>query len=214
LESADVPHSSAKTAKSNLQHLLQRLTDNAQGVAAVEFAMIAPLMFFLFVGAIEYSQAIAVDRRVSQSASAMADLVARAPSEGVTAQQIDRDLSLVNQLIAPYELSPLTVEVVSVKAVGVPGNPNAVNYVVDWSRNNHNGTPYARNTPAPFGMPQGLLVAGESAIVGRAFYDYTPMIFTYFIREVFTLEEKFYLKPRNSACVHLKPIHCVTGATM
>jgi Flp pilus assembly protein TadG len=207
-------HSSARTAKKSLRHLLQRLIGNAQGVAAVEFAMIAPLMFMLFVGAVEYSQAITVDRRVSQSASAMADLVARAPSEGTTTAQIDRDMALVGQLIAPYDLSALTVEVVSVKAVGVPGNPGAVNYVVDWSRNNHNGTPYARNTPAPFGMPQGLLVAGESAIVGRAFYDYTPMIFTYFIREVFTLEEKFYLKPRNSACVHLKPIHCVTGATM
>ena len=50
--------------------------------------------------------------------------------------------------------------------------------------------------------------------MGRAFYNYTPLIFSYFIKEAFTLEETFYLKPRNSACVHLKPIHCVTGATM
>jgi hypothetical protein len=207
-------HPSTKTAKRALQRLLHRLGSNAQGAAAVEFAMIAPLMFTLFVGSIEFSQAISVDRRVTQAASATADLVARAPSEGVTGTQIDRDMSIVGQIIAPYDLSALTVEVVSVKAVGVPGNPGAVNYVVDWSRNNHGGTPYGRNSPAPFGMPQGLLVAGESTIVGRAFYNYTPLIFSYFIEEAFTLEEKFYLKPRNSACVHLKPIHCVTGQTM
>jgi hypothetical protein len=176
--------------------------------------MIAPLMFLLFVGSVEFSQAISVDRRVTQAASATADLVARAPSEGVTATQIDRDMSIVGQLIAPYDLSALTVEVVSVKAQAVPGNPAAVNYVVDWSRDNHGGTPYPRGSPAPFGMPAGLLVAGESTIMGRAFYNYTPLIFSYFIKEAFTLEETFYLKPRNSACVHLKPIHCVTGATM
>lgn len=209
-----MPHISTNTAKRALPRLLQKLAGNAQGAAAVEFAMIAPLMFMMFVGSVEFSQAISVDRRVTQAASATADLVARAPSEGVTATQIDRDMSLVGQLIAPYELSALTVEVVSVKAQAAPGNPGALNYVVDWSRNNRGGTPYARNSPAPFGMPQGLLVAGESTIVGRAFYNYTPLIFSYFISEAFMLEEKFYLKPRNSACVHLKPIHCVTGATM
>lgn len=209
-----MPHPSAKTANGSLQRLLQRLAGNAQGAAAVEFAMIAPLMFMMFVGSVEFSQAITVDRRVTHAASAVADLIARAPSEGVTATQVDRDMSIVGQLIAPYDLSALTVEVVSIKALAVPGDPGAVNYVVDWSHNNRGGTPYARNSPAPFGMPQGLLVAGESTIIGRAFYDYTPLIFSYFIKETFMLEEKFYLRPRNSACVHLKPIHCVTGATM
>lgn len=209
-----MPHPATKTSKNSLHDLLQKLTVNAQGVAALEFAMIAPLMFMLFVGSVEFSQAITVDRRVTQSASVIADLIARAPSEGVAAAQVDRDMSIVSQLIAPYDANALTVEVVSVKAQAAPGNPGALNYVVDWSRDNRGGTPYARNSPAPFGMPQGLLVAGESTIVGRAFYNYTPLIFSYFIREAFTMEEIFYLKPRNGSCVHLLPIHCVTGATM
>lgn len=209
-----MPLPAIKISKSSLHNLLRRLTTNAQGVAALEFAMIAPLMFSLFVGSVEFSQAITVDRRVTQAASVTADLISRAPSEGVSTAQVDRDMSIVGQLIAPYDLNALTVEVVSVKAQAAPGNPTAVNYVVDWSRNNRGGTPYARNSPAPFGMPNGLLVAGESTIVGRAFYDYTPLIFNYFIKAAFTLEEKFYLKPRNGACVHLLPIHCVTGATM
>ncbi|NJO33279.1 MAG: pilus assembly protein, partial [Rhodospirillales bacterium] len=41
-----------------MQRLLHRLRGNAQGAAAVEFAMIAPLMFTLFVGSVEFSQAI------------------------------------------------------------------------------------------------------------------------------------------------------------
>lgn len=194
--------------------LLKRLARNVRGVAAVEFAMIAPIMFLLFVGSVEFSQAITVDRRVTQAASATADLVARAPAQGVTAAQVDRDITIIKQLMVPYDDTELTVNIVSVKAVAVPGNPGAINYVVDWSRDSKGGTPYPRNSPAPFGMPQGLLVAGESVIMGHAIYNYKPLILSHFIKEAFTMEEKFYLKPRNASCVHLVPIHCVTGQTM
>ena len=176
--------------------------------------MIVPIMFSMFVGSIEFSQAITVDRRVTQAASATADLISRAPSEGVSTAQVDRDLTIVGQLMAPYDAAALTVNIISIKAVPVPGNPNALNYVVDWSRDNRGGTPYQRGVPAPFGMPAGLLVAGESVIVGYAIYNYTPLIFHYFIETAFNLEETFYLKPRNAACVHLLPINCTTGQTM
>lgn len=193
---------------------LRTLRRNKEGIAAVEFAMVVPIMFFMFVGSIEFSQAITVDRRVTQTASATADLISRAPSEGMSAAQVDRDLAIIGQLMAPYDATALIVNIISIKAVPVPGNPNAVNYVVDWSRDNRGGTPYARGAPAPFGMPAGLLVAGESVIVGHAIYNYTPLIFHYFIQSAFNLEEKFYLKPRNAACVHLLPINCTTGQVM
>ena len=192
---------------------LRRLRNDTRGVAAVEFAMIVPIMFFLFVGAIEFSQALTVDRRVTQSASASADLIARAPSQGLTAAQVDNELLIIEQLIRPYDVNALDVRVVSVRAVAVAGNPGAVNYVVDWSRDNHGATPYSRNDTYP-GIPDGLLVAGESVIVSEASYNYTPLIFHYFIKNAFNLEERFFLKPRNASCVHLQPINCVTGANL
>ena len=44
--------------------------------------------------------------------------------------------------------------------------------------------------------------------------NYTPLIFNYFIQTAFSLDERFYLKPRNASCVHLQPINCVTGAPL
>lgn len=184
-----------------------------RGAAAIEFAMIVPIMFLLFVGAIEFSQALTVDRRVTQSASATADLIARAPSQGLSVAQVDSELRIIEQLIQPYDLSALTVNILSVQARAVPGNPGAVNYVVDWSRDNRGGTPYSRNAPYT-GIPAGLLVAGESVIVAEASYNYTPLLFSVFIDSAFSLEEKFYLKPRNASCVHLQPINCVTGGAL
>ncbi|MFM9939634.1 MAG: TadE/TadG family type IV pilus assembly protein [Hyphomicrobiaceae bacterium] len=193
--------------------LLARLDRDDRGVAAIEFAMIVPIMFFLFVGAIEFSQALTVDRRVTQSASSTADLIARAPTSGLTAAQVDSQLKIIEQLVEPYDLSLLTVKIVSVKAQSVPGNPAATNYVVDWSRDNRGGTPYPRNTNYA-GIPAGLLSAGESVIVAEATYNYQPIIFKYFISSAFDLNEKFYLKPRNASCVHLSPINCVTGGAL
>lgn len=206
---------SALTAtRLSLRKLALRLARNAQGVAAVEFALIAPLMFMMFVGSVEFSQAITVDRRVTQAASATADLVSRAPSEGVSTAQVDRDLTIIEQLMSPYDPNELTVNIISIKAKAVQGDPNALTYVVDWSRDSKGGTPFPRNSPAPFGIPADLLVAGESVVVGHAIYNYKPLIFNYFIKQAFNLEERFYLKPRNSSCVHLLPINCNTGQTM
>jgi len=204
---------SCKGMSNRLLGGLCHLRRDNKGVAAVEFAMIVPVMFFLLVGAIEFSQALSVDRRVTQSASSTADLIARAPPQGLTPDQVSNELKIIEQLIEPYEVGSLTVNIISVKANAVAGNPGAVNYVVDWSRNNSGGTPYSRNSPYN-GIPAGLLVAGESVIVAEAKYNYTPLIFNYFIESAFSLEEKFFLKPRNASCVHLSPINCVTGANL
>ncbi|HRD76380.1 MAG TPA: hypothetical protein PK264_10625, partial [Hyphomicrobiaceae bacterium] len=60
-------------------------------------------------------------------------------------------------------------------------------------------------------VPAGLLVAGEWVIVGEAVYNYTPLIFNYFITSAFNMEERFFLKPRQKSCVSLEPINCATG---
>ncbi len=203
----------SSTISARLSGLAGRLRQDASGIAAVEFAMVVPIMFMLFVGSIEFSQALTVDRRVTQSASATADLIARAPTTGLTAGDVDGHLRIIEQLISPYDLAPLTVKIASVKAQADPANPAALNYRVDWSRDNRGGTPYARNAPYT-DIPAGLLVGGESVIVAEAKYVYTPLIFSYFITSAFDLDERFYLKPRNASCVHLIPINCVTGGAI
>ncbi|MFN3744481.1 MAG: TadE/TadG family type IV pilus assembly protein [Hyphomicrobiaceae bacterium] len=193
--------------------LLVRLRRDTGGMAAIEFGMIVPIMFFLFVGTIEFSQALTVDRRLTLAASSTADLIARAPNSGLTPEQVDRDLKIIEQLIAPYDIQRLYVKVMSVIAQGAPGDPNTLVYTIDWSRDNNAGTPHPRGEEYQ-DIPQGLLVAGESVIVSEATYNYTPLIFNYFIQSAFNMTERFYLKPRNSSCVHLRPINCVTGGTM
>ena len=207
---SDLETSIFARAKLELLALLLRLRKDQRGVAAVEFALIVPVMFMLFVGSVEMSQALTVDRRVTQSASSSADLVARAPVAGLSTADVDGLMLIVNQLMKPYDATPLTVNIVSVKAQTAGG---ALQILVDWSRDNKGGTPYARNANYA-SLPNGLLAAGESVIVAETKYLYTPLIFSYFIQNAFDMKETFYLKPRNSSCINLLPINCVTGATI
>ena len=60
------------------------------GLAAVEFALILPILVVLWFGGVELTQALSVDRRLNNLASAIGDLVAR--SKIVTYADIDTDL--------------------------------------------------------------------------------------------------------------------------
>ena len=193
---------------------IKRLRNDHAGVAAVEFAMIVPIMLMMLIGCFECSQALTIDRRNTQIASSVADLVARAPVAGLTSADVDALMLIANQLMKPYSTTPLTVTVISVKAQTVN---NALQIVVDWSRDNTapGSMPLARNSTYA-ALPPGLLLAsGESVIVTEAKYTYTPVAgASLFIQAAYDIKETFYLKPRYSNCVHLLPINCGDGTYM
>jgi Flp pilus assembly protein TadG len=172
--------------------LMQRVRRNADGVAAVEFAMIAPIMFFLFVGSVEFSQAITVDRRVTQVASSTADLIAREKSTDET--NVAGIMQIIDHLMQPYDPARLKVTVLN---VGDNANNPGVNTQVCWSYN-HNGGANTYANGALYDLPSGLVGASESVIIAEVTYDYQPLIFGYFIQTAFPLQEKFFLKPRLS----------------
>jgi Flp pilus assembly protein TadG len=59
---------------------LRRLMGDEQGVSAIEFALLLPLMVSLYLGAVEMSQGIAADRKVTLTARSIGDLVSQVSS--------------------------------------------------------------------------------------------------------------------------------------
>jgi hypothetical protein len=78
---------------------------------------------------------------------------------------------------------------------------------VCWSYN-HNGGANTYTDDQPYTLPAGLVEAGNSVIIAEASYDYQPLIFSYFIRAAFPLQEKFFLKPRLSSYVEYNGRNC------
>ena len=180
----------------------RRLVRNCEGVAAIEFALILPLMFMLFVGAVEFSQALTVDRRVTQIASSTADLIARTKS--ITTSEVSSIFKISDQLMKPYDTAPIKITVSNVVA-----DPNDANKTtVCWSQNYHGGAKSYANGQS-YALPQGIVQAGESVIVAEVSYAYTPILFDYFITSTTDLTETFYLKPRLSSSIEYDGKKCL-----
>ena len=64
-----------------LPHAARRLCAGDQrGVSAVEFAMLLPLMLTLYLGAVEISQGVGIDRKVTLTSRTVADLASQVSS--------------------------------------------------------------------------------------------------------------------------------------
>ncbi|MFT5509529.1 MAG: Flp pilus assembly protein TadG [Hyphomicrobiaceae bacterium] len=186
------------------QQRLKRLSGfrkDARGVAAIEFAMIVPLMFMMFVGTVEFSQAITIDRRVSQVAGATADLIARAKT--VSTSDMTGIMQVVEQLIKPYDHTLLKMSVMNVAA----SPTDATDTKVCWAYA-HNGGAGNYSKDDSYALPPGVVAAGDSVIVTEVKYAYEPLIFSHFITTTKDLTEKFYLKPRLSSYVEYDGNDC------
>jgi Flp pilus assembly protein TadG len=177
-----------------LINFVNKFRADKTGVAAIEFAFIAPLMFFMLVGTVEMAQAITVDRRVTLVASSTADLVAR--EKAVTTADIETIFQIISVLFAPYDTAPLKITLLEVGAKV----DDETKTKMCWQKQYQGGvTTYALN--ADYALPAGIVEKGGSVIVAEVSYTYTPLIFSYFIGAAFPMKDKFYLKPRVSSSI-------------
>ena len=187
-----MPHSFIKSATTWSRNFAHRWSDDKRGVAAIEFAMIVPIMLALFIGSIEFSQAITVDRRVTQIASSTADLVAR--EKTISDVQLSNVMDIAKVLMRPYATSPLRITLTSVGA----NIANATKTGVCWSYNFQGGAAsYAQGQA--YTLPAGIVDAGGSVVIAEVKYNYSPLIFSTYMPGITVLNDKFYLKPRASS---------------
>src|SRR5262245_38138495 len=100
--------SSAQAIARLPQHLRGLATDQ-RGVSAVEFAMLLPLMITLYLGAVEISQGIGIDRKVTLTTRTVADLASQVSS--INNNDMTNLLNASAAVIVPYDTSKLKVTV-------------------------------------------------------------------------------------------------------
>ena len=76
----------------------------AAAVAAIEFAIIAPIMLLAFFGTVEFCSAIAVDRKVTLVARTLSDLTSQ--NVGVTDAQLTAYFTVSQKILWPYTNTP------------------------------------------------------------------------------------------------------------
>ncbi|USQ94973.1 TadE/TadG family type IV pilus assembly protein [Caulobacter sp. RL271] len=164
-----------------------------RGVSAVEFALIAPLLILMYCGMAELSLAMMAQRRLSNIASAIGDLVAQNAQTG-PAKTADI-FKIGDTIMAPFTTTALQMCLASVTSDAKGKN------TVAWSRASVSDM---ANCPAQDAVltdvPAGVLAASQTVILARASYTYTPTIKLVFPGGV-TFNRTFYLRPRRSDAV-------------
>jgi Flp pilus assembly protein TadG len=172
--------------------MLRRLGSDQRGIAAVEFALLAPVMVLLYCGVAELTMAMMAERRAAHTASVIADLVAQTPQ--ITNSQLTDVLNVGGPILSPFPASVLKLRVTSVIA-DASASPK-----VSWSQGSGLGA-LAVNSTAP-GIPAGLLAAGDSVIKADVQYTFTSPL-RIVMRNPVTFTDTYLLKPRNSTSVSL-----------
>jgi len=182
-----------------IQNRAAAMRRDDSGIAAIEFAMIVPLLLLMLFGITDVANYFAVDRKTSQVAQMISDLTSRYTA--VQDSDVSNFFSIAGAMVTPYDKSKLKTTIHQVYL-----DPNSKTAKVVWSR----GTaPLAKNTA--YSVPAGLVgkdasgnwLANQYLIVGDVAYDYVPTIGWVLPKAGITATEKAFTKPRQMTCVML-----------
>jgi Flp pilus assembly protein TadG len=173
-----------------------KLSRDNRGNAAVEFAVIVPLMLVMFFGTIEFSSAVAVDRKISMLTQSLSDLASRYTTVNDT--DMTNFSAIADAMLTPYSSTPLQATVTEIYIDPATGVARA-----QWSKGD---APRGAGSTVP--VPANLIsrdasnniIANQYLILTEASYLYTPAV-GYVMKTGVTLSDKSYMRPRLSTCV-------------
>lgn len=170
----------------------RRFAGDRRGVAAVEFALILPIMLALYVGVTEVGQAISIARKVTITVRTITDLVTQYAA--ISDSEMTSLLNASAQVMAPY---PSSNVIITVSEVSTDSSGNAT---VVWSAS-LNGTAYTAGQSVT--LPSALDQPNIYLIWGQAHYKYTPIIGAGVIGTT-NLKDQIYMNPRLCTAIDYK----------
>lgn len=172
---------------------VDRFRDEARGVAAVEFAFIAPIMLLLFVGTIELSAGVSVNRKLSRLSSTVSDLVTQ--SQSLTSSDVQSIMEVSSKVMHPY------TDQVKIVITGLTISNGQAR--VDWSCA-QNDSKFAKGSIYN-GVPSKIKTNGTYLVAAVVKTTYTPSFGwaqyseadgISFDRTAIDMEEEIFLRPR------------------
>lgn len=194
----------AQTAISRLAAGFARLIPDRRGVAAVEFALIVPLLLSMYFVTMEVGQGIEANRKVSRIGSMVADLITQQPE--ITPLELAAILKIGESILQPYNRSAPKIVATAIDIT------TGSEVKVAWSGKLEGGV-YSKDAAAgtPTTVPPTLNIPGSFLIRVDSYLNYEPLI-TWSPNAKSTLgllaafdnipmKETYYLRPRMSPTV-------------
>ena len=167
-----------------LRSRLGRFARHSDGVSAVEFALVLPLMLLMYIGSVELDDGLALQFKVTETARTVSDLASQYVA--IQASDMSNILGAASTVVAPFPAANMAV---TVSEVTTDANGQGT---VTWSCS-LNGT--GRTIGSAVTLPANLQTANISLILGEVTYPYTPQL-GYVITGTVNIHENTYFFPR------------------
>ncbi len=176
----------------SLRNYTRRFRDDERGIAAIEFAIIAPIMIGMYFGLAEIAHALSTDRKISHATNVAGDLATQQPD--IMDEMIEEVLAAALRVMDIPDVENVSIDIESFI------KPDLSQPAISQGRirlNSSVGNFTSFNTT---NLDEKLLNENSGVVVTRVRYDYTPLEFRFFDSTV-RLQETFLLKPRRSESV-------------
>jgi Flp pilus assembly protein TadG len=173
----------------------RRFMASTRGVAAVEFAMIMPVMAVLFLATFDGGRALAIYMKMRSATYALAAIT----NQFQTIQSTDMTgiVAATSAIFEPYTTTSSN-PVVKITQIAVSSTGAAT---VSWSYS-QGGTAYTKG--ASITIPTALKTKNTYLIFAEVSYTFTPM-FGYFTAAPISFSDNLYVTPRISNCINYPP---------
>jgi len=193
-----------------LREQVKRLLADRQGVAAIEFAFVVPLLLCMYLVTMEVSQGIESNKKVSRIASMVADLVTQ--QQTTSKAELDAILQIGASLLQPYNRSTPKILITAIEVT----DETTPKVKVAWFRKSGGDAELDKQCPDPTKgaattIPPALQTRGSFLIRVEDCLKYLPVIswaaeskkplgLTAAFDKI-PMKETYYLRPRMSSQV-------------
>jgi Flp pilus assembly protein TadG len=176
-----------------LTRTYRRFVASTRGVAAIEFAMVLPILSVMFLATFDGGRAIATYMKVRSATYALAAIT----NQYATIQSADMMaiLGATSVVMAPYNTATPSVTVSQIK---INGSGVAK---IEWSAN-QGGT--ARTVGTSITPPSAMIVDNSYLILAEVTNTFTPL-FGFFGSGGISFSDNLYVTPRSVSCVIYVP---------
>lgn len=182
--------------RQSLSNLFLRFVKQERAIAAVEFAMILPLMLLMYIGTAEGSRLFIMDKKVAVVAGSIGDLVARMQDE-ISVATLNDFFQAAAFTMLPYPSDDLEQTVTSVFV------ENDGTGTVEWSRGFNGGATYSYGSSVDLPSELSARFRRKYLIIGQAKTTWVPIV-NFIYKSGFDIEKTFYFRPRFDGAITVK----------
>lgn len=147
----------AKRSHKILARLRMQFTGNKSGIAAIEFALIFPMMMLLFFGTVEIGDTLYANRKVSNAANVFADLASQ--EQYLTHTELSGMYTAVTEIIEPYGIDDAEMWIAGIT---IDANKKPI---IDWSIDHEMNEKFTRGTIFKAIPNKDLRLKGNAQII-------------------------------------------------